>query len=626
MPSLLSPLFLAGAAAAAIPIVLHLLKRDPEPRLKFPTVRLLKSAPVEMTERRRLRELLLLALRVAALVLLALAFARPFFASGAALAPSGATVVAVDTSYSLSAPGRMERAKQLARQAIDRAPAGDLVGVVRFADTAEAVAAPGDDRALARAAVDRLVAGYGATRYRAGLEAAAQLLSGRRGRIVVVTDLQESGWDAGDRAAVPESARIDIADVGAVRENLAVTAARADGDRVTATVRNTGTRARTTRVHLALDGRAAGETEITVPPGGAIDVVLGGAARATAAAVSVDDADGMQADNVRYLALAGARHPSILAVTGRGDLDRDAFYVEQALTAGGTGEAGFRVEGVSGASLSSRGRARLAARSAVLLLSTRGLERRGREALAAYVQAGGGMLVAAGPDVDGAVAADVLGARAPLKIVAPPDARPEPRGLAPVDVRHPVFRAFESAAATLGLVTFRTAARVSGAGCQPIARFTTGEAALVDCPAGEGRALVLASDLDDRWNDFPLHATFVPFLQEAVRYLGGAWARAGEYLVSDVPAGIPPVPGVAPVPGGAPDEWMAVNVDPRESDPARVSPAEFEAAVERLKDAGASAARADAETQEERQRLWRYVLVAMIALLAVESAVASRTA
>src|SRR6476659_9043181 len=111
MLSFLSPLFLFGAAAAAVPIVLHLLKREPEARVKFAAVRLLKQAPVEHTEKRHLRELLLLAL------LLALAFARPFFATGAALGSAGLTVVALDTSYSVSAPGRFERAKQLAKDA-----------------------------------------------------------------------------------------------------------------------------------------------------------------------------------------------------------------------------------------------------------------------------------------------------------------------------------------------------------------------------------------------------------------------------------------------------------------------------------------------------------------------------
>src|SRR5262249_31130709 len=101
MLSFLAPLFLAGAAAAAVPIVLHLLKREPEPRVQFAAVKLLKQAPVEHTQTRRLRELILLAIRVAAIVLLAAAFARPFLASGAAIGSAGVTIVALDTSYSM---------------------------------------------------------------------------------------------------------------------------------------------------------------------------------------------------------------------------------------------------------------------------------------------------------------------------------------------------------------------------------------------------------------------------------------------------------------------------------------------------------------------------------------------
>src|ERR1700704_4163346 len=101
MPSLLSPLFLVGALAAAVPIVLHLLKRDPEPRVKFAAVALLRHAPVERTSTRRLRQIVLLAMRVAALVLLAIAFAQPFVPS-AATASRSATVIALDTSFSLS--------------------------------------------------------------------------------------------------------------------------------------------------------------------------------------------------------------------------------------------------------------------------------------------------------------------------------------------------------------------------------------------------------------------------------------------------------------------------------------------------------------------------------------------
>ena len=46
-------------------------------------MRFLQQVPVEQARRRRLQDLLLLALRVAALLLLAFAFARPYFAAGA---------------------------------------------------------------------------------------------------------------------------------------------------------------------------------------------------------------------------------------------------------------------------------------------------------------------------------------------------------------------------------------------------------------------------------------------------------------------------------------------------------------------------------------------------------------
>jgi len=629
MLSFLAPVFLAGAIAAAIPIVLHLLKREPEPRVKFAAVKLLKHAPVEYTQRRHLRELLLLALRIATLVLLAFAFARPFLPSGAALASSGTTIVALDTSYSLSAPGRFERARQLAKDAIAKAPASDTVGVVTFADESEIAAKPGVDRVLAAAAIDRATVGFGATRYRAALSAAVQALAGRPGTIVVVTDLQESGWDAGDRASIPESAKIEVLDVGEPPPNFAMVSVRVLPDRLVATVRNAAPRARDAHVHLTIDGRRAGDVTVSVPPNQSADAVFAGPPRGRAAAVAVDDTDGLQADNVRYAVLQGAAPPSVLLVTGSGDAGRDAFYVQQALGAGGAAANGYQVTSISAATLASTDADVLALHPAVLLLSTRGLERRGREALASYARSGGGLLIAAGPEVDGDVVADVLGQGSTLRVVSTPGARPSPRVLAPADARHPVFQRFAGTTATFGLVTFQQAARISGAECQTLARFTTGETALLECPAGDGRALVLASDLDNRWNDFPLHASFVPFLHEAMRYLGSGRARAVEYVVADAPASAKHTPGVVAVPAeraGAAPRTIAVNVDPREADPARLSADDFQSAVTRLKDAGQSDARVEARQQEDRQHVWQYALALMAALLVVEGLLAARTA
>ncbi len=75
--SFLAPLFLIGVLGAVLPIVLHFTLRGRAPRLAFSDVRFLERAFVHRDRRRRLREWLLLALRIAAIVLLALAFARP---------------------------------------------------------------------------------------------------------------------------------------------------------------------------------------------------------------------------------------------------------------------------------------------------------------------------------------------------------------------------------------------------------------------------------------------------------------------------------------------------------------------------------------------------------------------
>src|SRR5204862_3479594 len=134
--------------------------------------------------------------------------------------------------------------------------------------------------------------------------------------------------------------------------------------------------------------------------------------------------------------------------------------------------------------LSAPGGEALTSYAAVIVLSTRGLERRGREVLASYVRSGGGVLVAVGPDVDGDVVADVLGSASTLH-VATAGVKPGPRALAPADVRHPVFQPFAANPAVLGLVTFDTVARIGGSACQTLARFTTGDAAVIECPAGD---------------------------------------------------------------------------------------------------------------------------------------------
>lgn len=615
--SFLSPLFLIGAAAAAIPIALHLFFRRTEPVIDFAAMRYLRPAPVEHSRRRRLRELLLLALRVAALCLLAMAFARPFFAQSAAALSAPVTMVLVDTSASMTAPGQFERAKAAAAEAIRSAAATHSVGVVTFAYAADVIAPPSQDRAGALAAIQKLRPGAGATRYRSALARAAEAIGSRAGRFVVVTDLQQSGWDAADEGAVPDRVRVEIDDVGSPASNVAVVALRLEGADAVALVRNYAERPGRQQVAFSKDGKRFMTLPVEIPAAGSVEVrasVEGRGAGVLSAVVT--DTEGYAADNGRYLVIDASQSPVVLAVTATGQ-PADVFYLERAvLVAEDTG--GFRFRAMSGPAFSGLAPDALADVGAVLVLGTRGIDARGRDLLGQYVKAGGGLLVAGGPDVDPKVLAEALSGVVPTRMTE--RATADPLRFAPADVRHPVFRVFDGAG-TLANVTFnRTATVRPSATAEVIARYTDGSAALVEDRATGGRVLIFASDLNNRWNDFPVQPAFVPFVHETLRYLAATRASRAEYAVGELPGAAGATPGAVPL--GT--RRVAVNVDPRESDPARITADTFRAGITRLNVAAAHQARAEAREREDSQRLWQYGLLLMIVSLAAEGMIGRR--
>ena len=609
----LYPAFLVGAAAVAIPIALHFLRRDVAPEVPFSAVRLLHRSPVARSRRRRLRDLLLLAARVVALLLLAAAFARPYVAGAAA--SSQVRLVAIDRSFSMGAPGRFAHALDLARRAIDEASPGERVGVIAFDDGAETLAEPGP-AGQAKAALAALQPGFGGTRYGALLAKAADVAAGGPGRLIVVTDLQRAGWDGDQRGVLPADLALEVRDAGAPPRNLSVTAIRTAGDRVFASVQNSGRDPRGGQLHLERDGRIVGSTAYLAPAEGTIEVQIPYRVPATGSlAVALDDGDGFPADNRRFAILDAAAREAVLVITSQaGD---SGFYVARAL-----GATADRAEGrvtaqvVSSASIARAlddGSIALAAFPAAVMLATRGLERRAWESLAAFVRAGGGLLIAASPDVDPGVVSSMFDWRPPLdgSVVGA-----EGVALSPTDVRHPIFRPFGTLTANLGQVRFDRAWKVTADGWDVVARFTDGSPALLERREGQGRVVLFASDLDRRWNDFPQHPAFVPFTLEAVRYLGAGRDSGREYVIGAAPADVGPAPGVYRAAKGT--RTVAVNVDTRESSTIALSVDDFLKRVDRVS-TPAAAADTRAQQVESRQNYWQYGLLLMMAALVAES-------
>ena len=260
-------------------------------------------------------------------------------------------------------------------------------------------------------------------------------------------------------------------------------------------------------------------------------------------AVAVDDEEGFAADNRRFLVLEPASHGTVLLVTsGAND---SGFYVARALGAtADRGEQRLDARVASSASLArdlDNGQVALARFSTIVLLSTRALDRRVWGPLAEFVRSGGGILIAAAPEVDPAVVSAMFSWRPALDVAL---SAPLAVTLSPTDVRHPIFRPFGTLTANLGQVRFERAWRVKSDGWDLIARFTDGTPALLERREGQGRVVLFASDLDRRWNDFPLHPAFVPFALESMQYVAGARDRGRDYLVGASPAGVAAIPGV----------------------------------------------------------------------------------
>ena len=611
----LYPVFLAAAAATAIPLALHLLRRNTETVVDFPAVRLLEKAPVEQQRRRRLRELILLALRMTALALLAIAFARPYVAGETSAAPVPITIIAVDTSLSLSAPGQFEAARQAARRIVDNAPGTHTVGLVAFADTASLIVPPTTDRGGVLAAIDQLTPTSGGTRFRTALAQAAEAVGGAQGRIVVVTDLQQVGWEAGDEGAVPDGIDIEVVEVASPSENFAVTAVRRDGDAVVAGIHNYGRRAAKVPVRLRVSGRDVVTQRVDVAAQAAAEVRLVGAVPARGAAeVRIDDATGYAADNARFLVLDPPAPVPVLVITAEPPASSNAgLYIERALSVADDGRA-FDVRVVDGRAFSALSPQQFGEPGALIVLGTTTLDRAGRDRIAGFLRGGGRVLLTLGPDVDPATLADAVGAEVSIEDdVSEPSTRTVT--LVAVDGRHPIFRPFVSPTGALGDVHVERYRRLKDqSGRTVLARFSGAGSAFTEQTVERGRLLLFASDLDNRWNRFPLNPAFVPWVVETGRYLTQGRERRQAFTVPDVPVGVPATAGVH-LDG---ERHVAVNPDVKESNPAKTSIEEFTGAITRLNQVAEVRAQAVAKEQEERQRLWQLGLFVMFLALAGE--------
>jgi Aerotolerance regulator N-terminal len=560
----LDPALLWGLGAASLPLLIHLFfRRRPRP-LAFPAFELVLRARRQTERRLKLRKLLLFMARTLVLAAVALALARPRSerpeAAAAVAAGPAATVILLDGSGSmgwrLGGETLFERGRREALAALTRLGSEEPVAALLCDGSPPRAVAPSFDRAAAR----EVLADARPTALHADLTAclaaAAQGLAEGRGqerlgkRIVVVTDLTATAWrleapppELPGPAGRPVRPEVEVVDVahGAALPNLAVTGLTAEPDaavgprgyRVTATVLNAGTE-RAAEVSLTL--RAAGDTRppvrafLDLPPGGSVRKTFSHAFTAGGPAVltAALPADPLALDDERSLTLRVPREVKALVVDGAPSpmkLRDEAWFVEAAL---GSAASPVRPTLIDAEALAT---ADLRAFDVVLLLNVRTVGARGAD-LEAFVQAGGGLFLSMGDQVDPDAVDRELAGLLPLplhlvKTAAAPGAERGAARLARIDEAHPALAVFTGEARE-GLVGARfqryMLTRPAGRGEPPVvlAAYDDGAPALVEARRGQGRVLLYTSTVDRDWTDWPLRTSFLPAMQRFAGWLSGA--------------------------------------------------------------------------------------------------------
>ncbi len=136
-------LFGLGTLAIAFPLLFHLIRRTPKGQTQFSSLIFLKPSPPSLTRRSRLENLLLLLLRMAVVVLVALAFMRPFLRGADYLSldevASRRVAILLDTSASMQRGELWTQAKQKITDELDGIEPGDQVALFAFDEQVRAL-------------------------------------------------------------------------------------------------------------------------------------------------------------------------------------------------------------------------------------------------------------------------------------------------------------------------------------------------------------------------------------------------------------------------------------------------------------------------------------------------------
>lgn len=561
----LNPAYLAALGLAAVPILIHLMRRRRVQVVPWAAWDFLLTSTKRNRRRLRIEQILLLIARIAIVTLVVLALSRPLIrTSGLPLANAATRVhalIVLDDSFSMGhrrdGVTEFERARRVADEIVARAlKPGDSGSLLLLSSKpAAAIGEPTFDLLKLRARIRQEQVSDRGTDYAATAEAAAKLLANVRGaarEVYWITDSRRSGLpENADRLAsawrrLAQMARVTWIDVaGADFENLSVDAPAFSRELVTpgmpvridAEIHNYSDRSVDNQiVQLEVDGRPAGST--------AVSVRARGSARASflypfenagmhTGRILLAAPDDLPADNASSFAIRVRDRLRVLVLNGHPSADPakdESFYLSVALAPQAASEGGrapIRVTERTGTSVSGID---LSAQDVVALTGFSGISSADRDAIERFVRAGGGLLVFPGATTDparmNAALGDLLPCRYAARRVSAPENAPT---VNTATISHPALAAFrDTNEVVLGTARFPVTFDLSvppptGSPGERLAStmvsFSDGRPVFVERPVGLGKVIAAACTAGAGGTDLPYKPAYVPLMHQIVAYL-----------------------------------------------------------------------------------------------------------
>jgi len=520
---LLTPLFLLGFLSLALPWWLHRLETQVTEREKFSTTRFLEASRKRIHVRRKLKYLLLMAVRMAFLALLALAFARPVLFDMAGFTVTEDTVhhvIVLDTSFSMRGGNRMAQAREAANDVLDALGSDDIASLYSASSRVQPLAAATDSADSIRALLGAVQPDNGRLDLGAMIKELNGLIEGGSGNILLhlIGDFQQSGQALRFADMIPDvvgsrPVQIDLRPVvgdntaNSTIENVLVE----NRSRVIASVRSYNISESSQReLLLSINGIEQQRQPLSIDSSGVQlvvfnDVVFSDGDNRVDLALTPGDA--LAEDDVRHSVFDNAPPAPVLLLTA----DTGSLAVTYLSAALETAPRGYVVEPADLASFD----ARVMQRYPWLIVEDIGSINAGLEAaLRDYINGGGAVLAAAGPRAGSMSTLPILG----NLIAAPqlgPDGRPLKLPITRIDTSHPALRdssGWSSVNARVLPVQTQDADRI-------LIAQNARHPVLIERQIGAGRLMLFTAGFDNSSADLPVKPVFVTFMAEVAQYL-----------------------------------------------------------------------------------------------------------